>query len=71
MIRVMHEEHAFSDLFLKFLLARSMRTQADWWILFNPALAGDRGSGSPMAENLARLRELVEQLFRISQRNSV
>jgi CRP/FNR family transcriptional regulator, cyclic AMP receptor protein len=29
MIRVMHEEHAFSDLFLKFLLARSMRAQAD------------------------------------------
>jgi len=29
MIRVMHEEHSFSDLFLKFLLARSMRTQAD------------------------------------------
>jgi CRP/FNR family cyclic AMP-dependent transcriptional regulator len=29
MIRVMHEEHAFSDLFLKFLLTRSMRTQAD------------------------------------------
>ena len=29
MIRVMHEEHAFADLFLKFLLARSMRTQAD------------------------------------------
>jgi CRP/FNR family transcriptional regulator, cyclic AMP receptor protein len=29
MIRVMHEEHTFSDLFLKFLLARSMRTQAD------------------------------------------
>ena len=29
MIRVMHEEHAFSDLFLKFLLGRSMRTQAD------------------------------------------
>jgi CRP/FNR family cyclic AMP-dependent transcriptional regulator len=29
MIRVMHEEHGFSDLFLKFLLARSMRTQAD------------------------------------------
>jgi CRP-like cAMP-binding protein len=29
MIRVMHEEHAFSDLFLKYLLARSMRTQAD------------------------------------------
>ena len=29
MIRVMHEEHSFSDLFLAFLLARSMRTQAD------------------------------------------
>jgi CRP/FNR family transcriptional regulator, cyclic AMP receptor protein len=29
MIRVMHEENAFSDLFLKFLLARGMRTQAD------------------------------------------
>jgi CRP/FNR family cyclic AMP-dependent transcriptional regulator len=29
MIRVMHQEHAFSDLFVKFLLARSMRTQAD------------------------------------------
>jgi len=29
MIRVMHEEHAFSDMFLKFLLVRGMRTQAD------------------------------------------
>ena len=29
MIRVLHEEHSFSDLFLSFLLARSMRTQAD------------------------------------------
>ena len=29
MIRAMHEEHGFSDLFLKFLLARSMRIQAD------------------------------------------
>ena len=29
MIRVMHEEHKFSDLFLKFLLERSMRIQAD------------------------------------------
>jgi CRP/FNR family cyclic AMP-dependent transcriptional regulator len=29
MIRVMHEEHAFSDLLLKFLIARSIRTQAD------------------------------------------
>ena len=29
MIRVMHEEHDFSDLFLRFLLSRSMRIQAD------------------------------------------
>jgi CRP/FNR family transcriptional regulator, cyclic AMP receptor protein len=29
MIRVLHEEHDFSDLFLRFLLARSLRTQAD------------------------------------------
>ncbi len=29
MIRVMHEENNFSDLFMKFLLARSMRIQAD------------------------------------------
>jgi len=29
MVRAMHEEHAFSDLFLSFLLARSMRIQAD------------------------------------------
>ena len=29
MIRVMHEEHSFSDLFLQFSLARSMRIQAD------------------------------------------
>ena len=29
MIRVLHNEHDFSDLFVAFLLARSMRTQAD------------------------------------------
>ena len=29
MVRVMHEEHGFSDLFLKYLVARGMRTQAD------------------------------------------
>ena len=29
MVRLMHEEPSFSDLFLKFLLVRSMRTQAD------------------------------------------
>jgi CRP-like cAMP-binding protein len=29
MMRVIHDEHAFSDIFVAFLLARSMRTQAD------------------------------------------
>ncbi|MGD0096853.1 MAG: Crp/Fnr family transcriptional regulator [Terracidiphilus sp.] len=29
MTRVLHEEHEFSDLFMRFLLARSLRTQAD------------------------------------------
>jgi CRP/FNR family cyclic AMP-dependent transcriptional regulator len=29
MIRVLHEEHGFSDLFVRFLLARSIRIQAD------------------------------------------
>jgi len=29
MIRVMHEEHSFSEMYLKFLLVRSMRSQAD------------------------------------------
>jgi len=29
LIRLIHDEHAFSDLFLSFLLARSMRSQAD------------------------------------------
>jgi CRP/FNR family cyclic AMP-dependent transcriptional regulator len=29
MIRVMHQQHEFSDLFMKYLLERSMRTQAD------------------------------------------
>ncbi|HEV2487422.1 MAG TPA: Crp/Fnr family transcriptional regulator [Terracidiphilus sp.] len=29
MVRVMHEEPSFADIFMKFLLARSMRTQAD------------------------------------------
>ena len=28
-IRVMHEEHSFSEMFLKFLLTKSMRAQAD------------------------------------------
>jgi CRP-like cAMP-binding protein len=29
MIRVMHEEHSFSEMYLKLLLVRSMRAQAD------------------------------------------
>jgi CRP-like cAMP-binding protein len=29
MVRVMHEEPTFADIFLRFLLTRSMRTQAD------------------------------------------
>jgi CRP-like cAMP-binding protein len=29
MLRVLHEEHAFSDLFLRFLIVRSMRVQAN------------------------------------------
>jgi CRP-like cAMP-binding protein len=29
MIRLMHKEHAFSEMYLKFLLTRSMRAQAD------------------------------------------
>jgi CRP-like cAMP-binding protein len=29
MIRVMHEEHSFSEMYLKFLLVKSMRAQAD------------------------------------------
>ncbi len=29
MVRVMHEEPSFADIFMKFMLARSMRTQAD------------------------------------------
>jgi CRP/FNR family transcriptional regulator, cyclic AMP receptor protein len=29
MLKVLHEEHSFSDFFLKFMLARGMRTQAD------------------------------------------
>ena len=36
MVRVLHQEHDFSDLFMKFLLARSMRIQADLVdLLFN------------------------------------
>src|SRR5579863_7145959 len=36
MVRLMHDEQAFADIFLKFLLARSMRTQADLvYQLFN------------------------------------
>jgi len=38
MIRVMHEEPAFADIFVKFLLARSIRTQGDLVDhIFNPS----------------------------------
>jgi len=43
MIRVMHEEHAFSDMYMKFLLARSMRTQADLISFSTPARSVWRG----------------------------
>ena len=43
MIRVLHEEHAFSDLFLGFLLTRSMRTQAG-------TLGTDRRTHAPREE---------------------
>jgi hypothetical protein len=47
MIRVLHEEHSFSDLFLTFLLARSMRTQAHLVDqLFNSS--EKRGENSPV-----------------------
>jgi CRP-like cAMP-binding protein len=29
MLRVLHQEHAFSDFFMKFILSRGIRTQAD------------------------------------------
>ena len=29
MLRVLHEEHAFSDFFMQFILTRGIRTQAD------------------------------------------
>ena len=41
MVRVIHEEHAFSDLFVNFLLVRTMRIQEDLVDqLFTPAKNG-------------------------------
>jgi CRP-like cAMP-binding protein len=54
MLRALHEEHAFSDLFLRYLLARSMRTQADLADhLFNPC-----------EKRLARILLLMAELER-------
>jgi len=51
-LRVMHEEHSFSDLFSKFLLENSLRTQSDLVDhLFNPA-----------EKRLARLLLLMAEL---------
>ena len=44
MIRVMHVEHSFSDLFLKVILERSMRIRPTWSISFStPVKSGLRG----------------------------
>jgi CRP-like cAMP-binding protein len=54
MIRVMHEEHSLSEMYLKFLLALSMRTQADLVDqLFN-------SSEKRLARILLLMAELVE-----------
>ena len=43
MLRVMHEEHAFSDMFLAFLVSRNMKIQADLLTSFStPARSGWR-----------------------------
>ena len=55
MIRVMHEERSLSDMYLKFLLGRSMRTQADLVdLLFN-------SSEKRLARILLLMAELGEQ----------
>lgn len=74
MIRVMHEEHDFSDLILKFLLARSMRIQADLVdqlfnssekrlarILLLMAEFGKPGEGEPLIPKISQetLAEMV------------
>ena len=59
MIRVMHEQHQFSDLFMKFLLDRSMRIQADLVDqLFNSS-----------EKRLARILLLMAELGQPSERD--
>ena len=52
MIRAMHEEHAFSDMFLTFLLGSSMPTQAD---LGDPLFNSDE-------KRLARILLLIAEI---------
>src|SRR5580692_11753697 len=74
MIRVIHEEHVFSDLFLKFLLTRSMRIQADLVdqlfnssekrlarILLLLAEFGQRGESKPLIPKISQetLAEMI------------
>jgi CRP-like cAMP-binding protein len=74
MIRVMHEERDFSDLFLKFLLTRSMRIQADLVdqlfnssekrlarILLLMAEFGQRGESKPLIPKISQetLAEMI------------
>jgi CRP/FNR family cyclic AMP-dependent transcriptional regulator len=74
MLRVLHEEHAFSDLFLQILVSRGMRTQADLVDqLFNSSekrLArilllmsefGERGTAQPLIPRISQeaLAEMI------------
>ncbi|MFY9748434.1 MAG: Crp/Fnr family transcriptional regulator [Acidobacteriaceae bacterium] len=74
MIRVMHEQHSLSEMYLKFLLARSMRTQADLVdqlfnssekrlarILLLMAELGEPGEPEPLIPNISQetLAEMV------------
>ena len=74
LIRLMHHEHDFSDLFLRFLLARSMRIQADLIdqlfnssekrlarILLLMAEFGSRGESEPLIPKVSQetLAEMI------------
>ncbi|WP_420239203.1 Crp/Fnr family transcriptional regulator [Telmatobacter bradus] len=74
MVRIMHEEHTFSDLFLKHLVSRSMRIQADLIdqlfnssekrlarILLLMAQFGQRGDPDPLLPRISQevLAEMV------------
>jgi CRP-like cAMP-binding protein len=67
MIRVIHQEHGFSDLFLAFVLKRSMRTQADLVDhLFNSSEKRLARILLLMAE-FGRLREPLMRIPKVSQ----